>query len=429
MRQLPLLTALAAMLVACPPSTPITTSPPSIVSFSATPTALPPGGGAVTLSWEVTGATSLSISSYSGTVTPVTSGNLTTAINASTTFTLTATNAAGTSTATATVTVAATTVGPTINSFTGSPTTLPAAGGQVTLSWDVTGATLLSLNGTSVTPLTSGSATETLPQNTGTTAQTATFTLSATNAMGTNSSSAAVSIAGLTTSPAINSFTVAPDALPDGGGNITFTWNVTDATSLSIGLQNVTPVTLGSLDTTATLSNVYVLSATNVVGTSWANATLTVGADDAPEFVGTYSGIWGYQQNSSIVAPPGSNVVNSVSITEVSTNVVQGLAAADINFDISGTYSSFSCTGAEIDNVAPNLITQTALDGGVVCQVTGDAACGSYALTGTGTYGTASFDNLLPNDPLVIIQGYVISGATVPACNGMQVSLAFVVTQ
>ncbi len=430
MRKLHLLTALAAStLVACPENTAPTVSPPSIVSFTATPTTLPPGGGAVTLSWQVTGATGLSISGDVGMVSPVTSGNLTTAIGASTTFTLTATNAAGTTTATATVTVAATTVGPTINNFTASPASLPAAGGPVTLAWDVTGATLLSVNGTPVTPVTSGTTTETLPQNTGTTALTATFTLSATNAMGTNSSSAAVTVAGVTTAPTINSFTVAPEALPDAGGSITFMWNVTGAATVSIGAQNVSPVTSGSLETMAASSNVYALSATNVIGRRFANATVTVGGDDAPEFVGMYSGSWGYQQNGAIVAPPGSNAVNSVTITEVSANVIQGVSPADIDFDISGTYSSFSCTGAEIDSVTPNLIIQTALDGGVVCQVTGDANCGSYTLTGTAAYGTAQFDNLFPNDPLVIVQSYVISAATVTSCNGMQVSLAFAVSR
>src|SRR5208283_1684141 len=96
MRKLLLLTTLAASTLACPQNTVPTASPPSIVSFTAIPTTLPPGGGAVTLSWQVTGATGLTISGDAGAVSPVTSGNLTTAIGASTTFTLPATNADGT---------------------------------------------------------------------------------------------------------------------------------------------------------------------------------------------------------------------------------------------------------------------------------------------------------------------------------------------
>ena len=77
--------------------------PPSIVSFTATPSSLPLGGGSVNLQWSVTGATSLSIDHGIGTVSG-TSTNAT--VSATTVYTLSVTNAAGTSTQATTVAVA-----------------------------------------------------------------------------------------------------------------------------------------------------------------------------------------------------------------------------------------------------------------------------------------------------------------------------------
>lgn len=76
---------------------------PVITSFSADPANLPAGGGSVTLAWEVTGATTLSIDQGVGDVTGLTQKPV--EVTASTTFTLTATNVAGSVTADASITV------------------------------------------------------------------------------------------------------------------------------------------------------------------------------------------------------------------------------------------------------------------------------------------------------------------------------------
>ena len=80
---------------------------PTINSFTATPNSLPSGGGLVTLAWDVTGATTLSVDQGVGAVAPSTVGNKVVLVGASATFTLTATNEAGSSTVDAPVTVAA----------------------------------------------------------------------------------------------------------------------------------------------------------------------------------------------------------------------------------------------------------------------------------------------------------------------------------
>jgi len=82
-------------------------SGPTITTFTATPSSLPTAGGTVTLAWNVTGATALSINQNVGSVTPVTTGSTTVQVTAATTFTLTATGSSGSSTATAAVTVSA----------------------------------------------------------------------------------------------------------------------------------------------------------------------------------------------------------------------------------------------------------------------------------------------------------------------------------
>ena len=79
---------------------------PTINSFTATPGSLPAGGGAVTLAWNVSGATTLSVDQTVGAVTPTGTGSASALVTAFTTFTLTAANSVGTTTSEALVTVA-----------------------------------------------------------------------------------------------------------------------------------------------------------------------------------------------------------------------------------------------------------------------------------------------------------------------------------
>lgn len=97
---------------------------PVIVSFTADPASVPAGGDSVKLTWVVNGATSLSISSGVGSVTPNDSGSVTVFVSASTTFTLTATNSSGNTTADAQVSVAqAITVNGYVKDINGEPVT------------------------------------------------------------------------------------------------------------------------------------------------------------------------------------------------------------------------------------------------------------------------------------------------------------------
>jgi hypothetical protein len=242
--------------------TPPLPSAPSITSFSATPATLPPGGGAVTLAWQVTGADSLSIDNGVGTVT----GQATTVnVTADTTFTLTATNAAGSTTARASVALAMPSA-PTITAFSASPVTLPPGGGAVTLSWQVSGADSLSID-SGVGTVTGQSTTVNVAANT-------TFTLTATNAGGSTTARASVTL-GTPNAPVITSFSATPITLPAGGGTVTLAWQVSSADTVSID-RGVGTVTGTSVTVNVTASTTFTLSATNATGTSSATAGVTV---------------------------------------------------------------------------------------------------------------------------------------------------------
>jgi len=156
------------------------TQPPVIASFTASPAILT-AGQSTTLAWNVTGATSLSISGL-GTVT----GTSVSASPAATrTYTLTATNPAGSTTASMGVTVNPAPQPPAIASFTATPGSI-TSGQSSTLSWSVVGATALTISpgiGSVV-----GSSVSVRPS------VTTTYTLTASNAVGSQTATATLTV-------------------------------------------------------------------------------------------------------------------------------------------------------------------------------------------------------------------------------------------
>jgi hypothetical protein len=159
----------------------VTSDPlPVFTSFTASPSHVVPGG-ASTLGWVVSGATSLTIDNGVGTVTG-TSVVVTPA--ATTTYTMTATNAAGFVSHSVLVTVTSAPL-PVFTSFTATPSTI-AKGASSTLAWVVTDATTLSID--------QGVGTVTGTSVVVTPAATTTYTMTATNAAGSVMHSATVAI-------------------------------------------------------------------------------------------------------------------------------------------------------------------------------------------------------------------------------------------
>lgn len=160
---------------------------------------------------------------------------------------------------------------PTINSFTASATTVYLSQ-SVTFTWSTTGAT-------SATISTSSGASNSVAVN-GTytdTPITQTYTLTAHNASGNTTSSIFITAIG---APTINSYTATP-ALIRSGGSSTLTWDITNATAVSItaplgvslgpftggtGSVSVTPTEDGETDYTLTASNPSPFTAVQPIG-------------------------------------------------------------------------------------------------------------------------------------------------------------------
>jgi hypothetical protein len=116
---------------------------PTVLSFTASPTVIAAGGQA-SLCWNVSNATSVSISPTVGTVNSVACATVTP--STTTTYVLTATNAVGPIQAVVTVSVGAVQ----ILSFSASPAYSPASGAPVVLSWTTQNATSVTVTGTGV---------------------------------------------------------------------------------------------------------------------------------------------------------------------------------------------------------------------------------------------------------------------------------------
>lgn len=180
----------------------VTVAPPTVTSFSASPSSIFPGDSA-TLSWNVAGAASLSIDNGVGTVT---GSSVAVSPTTTTTYTLTATNAAGDTTATTTVTVTA----PSIASFGAAPAVI-SAGGSSTLSWSVNGAASVTIDhGVGSVP--SNGSTAVTP------GATTTYTLTATNSVGDVTAQTTVTVLGATGGP-FRYYRFVPTALRDPGDN------------------------------------------------------------------------------------------------------------------------------------------------------------------------------------------------------------------
>ena len=160
------------------------TGKPAISSFTASPTSVNAGSSS-TLAWATSGATSIVITPGTFTSNSA-SGSTSVSPGTTTTYTLTATNAAGSTTATAIVTVNVPGK-PSISSFNASPASI-TAGSSSTLSWATSGATTITITpGNFISSAASGS-TNVKPT------ATTTYTLAATNAAGSNTATAKVTV-------------------------------------------------------------------------------------------------------------------------------------------------------------------------------------------------------------------------------------------
>ncbi len=254
--------------------------PPKIVSFSASSTTLPPGGGEVRLAWVQTNATELFIDGGVGSVKGLTSKTV--YVTSTTTFTLTASNKLGSDKQSVTVTVEIPTAPPTITGFTANPWQLPIRGGTARLSWSVNGATSLFIdNGV-------GDVTRKSQVDVNLT-QTTTFTLTATNDLGSVTAQTTVTVIVPTEPPDVNFFTASPSNLPINGGSATLSWDVTGFTELSIDHGVGTVTNRSSISVNVTQTTTFTLTASNVIGSTTAQATVTVYVPASPPVIHSFT--------------------------------------------------------------------------------------------------------------------------------------------
>lgn len=92
-----------------------------------------------------------------------------------------------------------------------------------------------------------------------------------------------------TPAPTIRQFTAAPASLPAGGGTVVLSWDVSDATALTVdpGVGAVTPVTTGSRSVQVTSATTFSLHAAGPGGSATASAIVAAVCEPSP---GTLTG-------------------------------------------------------------------------------------------------------------------------------------------
>ena len=295
-----------------------------VVRFSATPSQIAAGQSS-TLAWNVTNATSVSISGVGSGLNA--QGTATVSPTQTTTYNLTATGPGGQSiTASVTVTVGASK--PAIVRFTAAPTNINQ-GQSSLLSWTTTGASTVTINNGVGTVPANGS--KSVSPST-----TTTYTLTATGADGVTSVTAAVTVTvGGGAVPGILSFTASPTVIV-AGGQSSLCWNVTNAQTVSIapGLGNEPLV--GCTTVTPAATTTYVLTATNAVGPIQAVVTVSVGAVQ----ILTFSANPAYSPASGAPVVLSWTTQNATSVTITGTGVPAGAQSVNGSVTVNPTTNS-----------------------------------------------------------------------------------------
>jgi hypothetical protein len=339
---------------------------PAVVKFEVSPSSISSGGAAI-LAWEVENASSISIDP--GIPAAPSTGAEKVAPATTTTYILTASNKYGSTRSTALLTVGGTgsvppgpgSVTPVINSFSATPSSIPA-GNTAVLTWSTTHATGARINGADV-PV-SGSQTVNPSSTT-------TYLLEVTNGSNSTSFSTMVVVTGPATPPpsgplpTILSFTANPVSVAP-GGSTTLNWNTLNATSANIAGFGTVPVN-GSLtiNTTGTGSITFSLTATNSAGNSYATTTISVGS----------------------AAPPPPSGSLPIAALYISPPSIMSGGSATLSWVTSGA------TSIVIDNGVKSLNLGTPAASGSVAVF--PTTTTNYTLTATNSYGSTYASRVL----------------------------------
>ncbi len=312
---------------------------PIISAFTATPTSINSGQSS-TLAWTVAGATTLTLDNSIGVVSALTSKTV--SPTASTTYRLTATNAVGSTSATVSVGVK-----PVINNFSAAPGAIavvdPLAASA--LSWNVGGATSLSIDG-GVGTVTGATGTKSIAPT-----ATTTYTLTATNASGSSIATATVTLVSIT------SFTATP-APAAAGAAVTLSWAASGATAYSID-NGVGAVTGTSAIVHPSSSATYRLTASNGAAAAVSAVTVTVNPAAPHPLVSSFSSDLAYVLQGSgttlrwVTNGASVSIDNGIGSISGATGSVAIAPATTTTYTLTSINGSGSNTAAVTVSVGP----------------------------------------------------------------------------
>ncbi|HYZ86604.1 MAG TPA: hypothetical protein VE621_19475, partial [Bryobacteraceae bacterium] len=240
----------------------------SFTSCAVTPTNITPGESA-TITYATLNADTVSISGI-GQV--ANAGQRVVTPTETTTYTLTATNARGPVTCQVTVTVSARGDVPRVVNFTANPMTI-TAGNQSTLTWNVEGATTVTISSLGNVPAQGSQAVSP--------SATTTYTLTATNQFGSSTATTTITVnpAGPggpgAQNPTLTACTATPGTSPQPGAPVVLRYTATNAVSVAIsGVPNATLT--GPVTVNPTTNTTYTITATGAQGTTPATCTIAV---------------------------------------------------------------------------------------------------------------------------------------------------------
>ncbi|PIR85671.1 hypothetical protein COU14_03075 [Candidatus Kaiserbacteria bacterium CG10_big_fil_rev_8_21_14_0_10_44_10] len=322
---------------------------PAVCNYLTTSqTSLPYGGGTVTLSWSTSNATSASINNGVGQVNINGSVN-DVVVTSSITFTLTAVGAGGNASCAVTVTVSPPPPTPAAvcSYFDVSPNTVPYGGGNVTIAWQTSDATSVSINNGVGTVSANGSKTVFVSSDT-------TFQLTAIGTGGNDTHCVDSVTVNPPPTPAAtcDSFTADRYNVPYNGGNVLLSWETTNASSVSIdnGVGNVSAD--GSKNVYVDSTTTYTLTAVGAGGNDTCTVTITKGAAQAP--------ICDYLRVSDDEVEEGDDVTLSWETTNAtSVSIDNGI----------GNVSADGSKTVEIDDDTTFTLTAVGTNGSDTCTV------------------------------------------------------------
>ncbi len=406
---------------------------PVINTFSVSPASAAPGA-AVTLKWTVSGADTVHIDGGVGDVSASGSAVVFPAIT--TTYNLTAANTEGTANAATTVTVSGSIPAgyPVINSFIATPNVI-AAGDAAVLSWDVTGATEVTITPGIGSVATSGSSSVSP-------AVTTSYTLTATNNVGFFTMTITVVVSGSvadSTPPGVPVLItpVDGDVMPQPVSPWAFDWeDAVDAES-GINQYHLYVIHLGAahpvIDQKVAASE-YTTTIGGAVNSGYlTDWTWKVRAQNNEGLWSDWSAVNTFSVAPKLVTVTLSPVaVETGSITKggtVASTVLAGDNASNKPIRAYYSYDISSLAGKEITSASVSFITQTILNnpwpdltGLWVAQVnyTGPLEAGYYSLSGTPVTGS-----YLSNAPGTMNVTSQVASAAGSSANRFQLRLHF----